>query len=168
MPNVTRRPASAAGIAATMAARNAASSPMTWSDGRITSTGSLPSAIACSAATAIAGAVLRPIGSRISAAGLMPICCSCSATKNRCSSFATTIGALAPGMSADVVMFDMGQIGYAGALHDPVAALVFCTPTTVSVSVINGRVVVREGQCTTVDLGVVVERHNRLAAELVG
>ncbi|GAA4013808.1 8-oxoguanine deaminase [Actimicrobium antarcticum] len=78
------------------------------------------------------------------------------------------IGALAPGMSADVVMFDMAQIGYAGALHDPVAALVFCTPTTVSVSVINGRVVVREGQCTTVDLGVVVERHNRLAAELVG
>jgi 8-oxoguanine deaminase len=78
------------------------------------------------------------------------------------------IGALAPGMSADVVMFDMDQIGYAGALHDPVAALVFCTPTNVSHSVINGRVVVRDGRCVTVDLGVVRERHNRLAAELVG
>jgi 8-oxoguanine deaminase len=78
------------------------------------------------------------------------------------------IGALAPGMSADVVMFDMDQIGYAGALHDPVAALVFCAPTHVSHSVINGRIVVRDGRCVTVDLGVVRERHNRLAAELVG
>ncbi|MDY7576068.1 8-oxoguanine deaminase [Actimicrobium sp. CCI2.3] len=78
------------------------------------------------------------------------------------------IGALAPGMSADVVMFDMDQIGYAGALHDPVAALVFCTPTHVAHSVINGRVVVRDGRCVTVDLGRVRERHNRLAAELVG
>ena len=76
------------------------------------------------------------------------------------------IGALKPGMSADVVMFKLDQIGFAGALHDPVAALVFCTPTDVSTSVINGRVIVREGQCTTIDLGSVIERHNTLAYEL--
>src|SRR4051794_5103671 len=35
------------------------------------------------------------------------------------------IGALAPGMSADLAMFRLDQLGYAGALHDPVAALVF-------------------------------------------
>jgi len=29
--------------------------------------------------------------------------------------------------------------------------------------VVNGRVVVREGQLATVDLGPLVERHNRLA-----
>ncbi len=38
------------------------------------------------------------------------------------------IGALKPGMAADIVTFRLDQIGYAGALHDPVAALVFCTP----------------------------------------
>jgi len=76
------------------------------------------------------------------------------------------IGALKPGMSADVVMFKLDQIGFAGALHDPVAALVFCTPANVSCSVINGRVIVRDGQCTTIDLGSVVERHNTLAFEL--
>lgn len=76
------------------------------------------------------------------------------------------IGALKPGMSADVVMFDTRQIAFAGALHDPVAALVFCTPANVNTSIINGRVIVREGQLTTIDLGAVLERHNHLSLEL--
>jgi cytosine/adenosine deaminase-related metal-dependent hydrolase len=78
------------------------------------------------------------------------------------------IGALAPGMSADLAMFDLGQAGFAGALHDPVAALVFCTPAAVSCSVINGRVVVRDGRCVTVDAESVLRRHNRLAHVLAG
>ncbi len=76
------------------------------------------------------------------------------------------IGALKPGMAADIVLFDLEQLGYAGALHDPVAALVFCTPSNVAYSIINGRVVVREGVCMTLDTGVLRERHNRLAREL--
>lgn len=71
------------------------------------------------------------------------------------------IGALAPGMSADLVMFRLDQLAYAGALHDPVAALVFCTPSNVDCSIIHGRVVVKEGQLATVDLGPLVERHTR-------
>jgi cytosine/adenosine deaminase-related metal-dependent hydrolase len=77
------------------------------------------------------------------------------------------IGALKPGMAADVAMFDLDQIGFAGALHDPVAALVFCMPSTVSFCIINGRVVVRDGQCVTLDTPVLRETHNRLAFELV-
>ena len=76
------------------------------------------------------------------------------------------IGAIKPGMSADIVMFDLRQTGFAGALHDPVAALVFCTPPNVACSIINGRVVVRDGQCTTIELGQVLERHNALALAL--
>lgn len=76
------------------------------------------------------------------------------------------IGALKPGMAADIVLFDLEQLGYAGALHDPVAALVFCTPSNVAYNIINGRVVVREGVCMTLDTGVLRERHNRLAREL--
>ena len=76
------------------------------------------------------------------------------------------IGALAPGMAADLVAFDLGGIGFAGGLHDPVAALAFCASASVSLSVINGRVVVRDGRLATIDLPVVIERHNRLAAEL--
>ncbi|WP_151706274.1 amidohydrolase family protein, partial [Acinetobacter nosocomialis] len=77
------------------------------------------------------------------------------------------IGALAPGMVADFVAFDLGHVAYAGGHHDPLAALVFCTPTQVHTSVINGKVVVREGQLVTVDLPRVLERHNRLAYQLV-
>lgn len=76
------------------------------------------------------------------------------------------IGALKPGMSADIVMFDTRQIGFAGALHDPVAALVFCTPPNVACSIINGRVVIRDGRLTSIDLGQVIERHNTLAYTL--
>jgi cytosine/adenosine deaminase-related metal-dependent hydrolase len=77
------------------------------------------------------------------------------------------IGALAPNMAADFVAFDMREIGYAGALHDPVAALLFGASQRVALSVINGKVVVREGRITTIDLPVVLESHNRLAKVLV-
>ena len=77
------------------------------------------------------------------------------------------IGQLAPGMAADIVAFDLNAIGFAGAWHDPVAALVFCAPVDVALSVIDGRVVVKDGQLTTVDLGPLIERHNRLARRLV-
>jgi cytosine/adenosine deaminase-related metal-dependent hydrolase len=77
------------------------------------------------------------------------------------------IGALMPGMSADIVLFDLNRIGFAGALHDPVAALVFCTPSNAACSIINGRVVVRDGRCTTVETEILTETHHRLAHELV-
>jgi 8-oxoguanine deaminase len=77
------------------------------------------------------------------------------------------IGSLKPGMSADIAMFKLDHIGFAGALHDPVAALVFCTPANVNCSIINGKVVVRDGQLQTIDLPLVLERHNQLAARLV-
>jgi cytosine/adenosine deaminase-related metal-dependent hydrolase len=77
------------------------------------------------------------------------------------------IGALAPGMAADFAAFDVRGPGMAGSLHDPVAALVFCAPERASWVVINGRVVVGEGQVRTVDLPNVIARHNRLSLKLV-
>jgi cytosine/adenosine deaminase-related metal-dependent hydrolase len=78
------------------------------------------------------------------------------------------IGALAPGMAADFAAFDLRGVGHAGALHDPVAALVFCAPERSSWVAINGRIVVEEGRLSTVDLAAVLERHNRLARVLAG
>ncbi|GJD50197.1 8-oxoguanine deaminase [Methylobacterium crusticola] len=77
------------------------------------------------------------------------------------------IGALAPGMAADLVAFDLTGLETAGALHDPVAALVFCAPQRVALSVIDGRVVVREGRLVTLDARALAARHNALAARLV-
>ncbi len=77
------------------------------------------------------------------------------------------IGSLAPGMAADLAIFDLGALAFAGALHDPVAALMFCGPVRAAYTIVNGRVVVREGQLTTVDLRALVARHNVLAARLL-
>ena len=77
------------------------------------------------------------------------------------------IGHLAPGMAADLAVFDLNRVEFAGGRHDPAAALVFCAPVPSAYTIVNGRVVVRQGQLTTLDLGRLVERHNRLAAELV-
>jgi cytosine/adenosine deaminase-related metal-dependent hydrolase len=76
------------------------------------------------------------------------------------------IGSLAPGMAADFIAFNLNQIGFAGGLHDPVAAVIFCAPPQVDYSVINGRFVVRERHLTTVELGPVIERHNKFAVQL--
>ena len=76
------------------------------------------------------------------------------------------IGALAPGMAADIVTVALDQIGFTGAQHDPLAALLFCQVPRVRHSIVNGRVVVRDGELVTLDLPRIVERHNRLAAQL--
>jgi 8-oxoguanine deaminase len=77
------------------------------------------------------------------------------------------IGQLAPGKAADFIGLRLDRLDYAGALHDPLAALVFCAPQRVDLSVINGRVVVEDGHLLTVDLGPLIERHNRIGRELV-
>jgi len=77
------------------------------------------------------------------------------------------IGHLAPGMAADFAMFDLRTLGLAGgAVHDPLGALLMCAPASAAYTVVNGRVVVREGQLCTLDLGPLLARHNRLAQQL--
>ena len=76
------------------------------------------------------------------------------------------VGSLEPGKCADFFCLDLHTIGYAGALHDPVAAVVFCAPQPARTTVINGKVVVRDGRIVTLDMGKVVETHNRCAAAL--
>lgn len=77
------------------------------------------------------------------------------------------IGVLAPGMSADIVCVPLDEIGLAGAHHDPLAALFFCHVPRVAQVVVNGRVVVRDGQLATLELPRLLHTHNRLAAALV-
>ena len=77
------------------------------------------------------------------------------------------IGHLAPGMCADLAMFDLRTLSFAGgAVHDPVASLLLCASPQAAFTVVNGRVVVRDGQLATLELGPLVERHNRLALQL--
>jgi len=77
------------------------------------------------------------------------------------------IGQIAPDYAADMAIFDLNQIDFAGALHDPVAALIFCGPVKTRHTIINGRLVVRDGRLTTMDLGELMQRHRKFSMDLV-
>ena len=77
------------------------------------------------------------------------------------------IGVIAPGMAADLALFRTDTLAMAGgAVHDPVASLMFCASPQAEYTIVNGRVVVRNGQLATLELGPLIERHNRMARQL--
>jgi cytosine/adenosine deaminase-related metal-dependent hydrolase len=77
------------------------------------------------------------------------------------------IGYLAPGMAADFIGYRLDTLALAGgAVHDPLAALVFCHPPQVDISVINGRVRVQNQTLLDVDLPALISRHNAIAHAL--
>jgi 8-oxoguanine deaminase len=77
------------------------------------------------------------------------------------------LGSLEPGKCADFVAIDLGRLEYAGALHDPVAAVMLCAPVKVDHTYVHGRPVVSEGRLVTLEIEPLIERHNRAAARLV-
>ena len=77
------------------------------------------------------------------------------------------IGLLAPGKSADFIAINLNQLAYTGALHDPLAALLFCQPQNVDWSIINGRVIVENGRLTTLDLEPHIKRHNQISRAMI-
>lgn len=79
----------------------------------------------------------------------------------------TDIGALAPGKCADLFAIRLDRLDYAGALHDPVAAALFCAPQTVDLSLVAGRKIVQDGHLTTLDVPHLVETHNQAARRLL-
>ena len=80
----------------------------------------------------------------------------------------TDIGSLEVGKCADFFAVDMNRLEYSGgAVHDPVAAVVFCQPVRVDYTVVAGRFVVREGCVVTLDERVQIEKHNQAAKRLL-
>ena len=77
------------------------------------------------------------------------------------------IGALAPGMAADFIGYRLERLDFAGALHDPLAALVFCTPPKVDLSVINGKVRVNNGEIVGLDVAALTRRHNEISRNML-
>ena len=77
------------------------------------------------------------------------------------------LGSLAPGKCADFFAIDLQRLEYAGGLHDPVAAVVFCAPVKADYTVVGGKFVVKAGELVTLDLPRQVEAHNRAARRLV-
>jgi 8-oxoguanine deaminase len=80
----------------------------------------------------------------------------------------TDIGSLEVGKAADCILINLNQIGFAGALHDPLAAVVFCGSShVVHTVIVNGQIVVRDSRLTRADERNIVEKVNRLGGDMV-
>ncbi len=79
----------------------------------------------------------------------------------------TDIGSLEVGKCADFVAIDLNRLDYAGALHDPTAALVFCQPQRVDFNFVHGKAVVENGELLGLDLHKHIEKHNQASARLL-
>jgi len=79
----------------------------------------------------------------------------------------TDIGSLEKGKCADFFAVNLNKLDFAGALHDPVSALVFCQPVKVDYTIVGGKFVVKEGTLATLDECKLVEKHNQAAQRLL-
>ncbi len=77
------------------------------------------------------------------------------------------IGSLEVGKCADFFAIDLNRLDYAGALHDPVAAVVFCSPQKADYTVVHGNLVVANGRVTTIDVDALIQKHNHAARRLL-
>jgi len=77
------------------------------------------------------------------------------------------IGSIEAGKCADLVAWRVDDLAHAGALGDPVAALLTCAPTGAWLSIIDGKVVVEGGRLVGVDLPPLIAEHNRLSHGLL-
>ena len=77
------------------------------------------------------------------------------------------IGSLEVGKCGDFFAVNLEQLNFSGALHDPLAALVFCTPVTADYTVVGGKFIVKEGHLETVDLQSHIQKHNDRARRLL-
>jgi cytosine/adenosine deaminase-related metal-dependent hydrolase len=78
------------------------------------------------------------------------------------------IGVLAPGANADVAVWPVEGVPWAGAVSSPVEAWLRCGPSAPRHVLVGGRPVVTDGHLDQPDLGGVLDRHGKLARRLQG
>ena len=77
------------------------------------------------------------------------------------------IGMLVPGYAADITAFKRDNVDFSGSDWDPVASLVFCGPSKANYTIINGKIVVNEGQLTSIPMEKLVHEHSKLSRNLI-
>jgi len=77
------------------------------------------------------------------------------------------IGSIEVGKAADLIMWDLDTLEFAGGLHDPFTAPVMCDAKQVSLNMVNGKVLIENGQFMNIDIRALVARQNTIAAHLM-
>ena len=78
------------------------------------------------------------------------------------------IGSIEIGKAADLAIFDLNRLEYTGALSDPLAALIFSGINhQVDQTIVNGKIVVRNGTLTTVTEDIIIRNGNRISKAML-
>jgi cytosine/adenosine deaminase-related metal-dependent hydrolase len=77
------------------------------------------------------------------------------------------IGSLEVGKAADLVAYRVDGIQHAGAGGDRVAALLTCAPVGAWLSLIDGKIIIAQGNIAGLDLDSLVQQHNQQAQRLL-
>ncbi len=77
------------------------------------------------------------------------------------------IGSIEVGKAADIIAFNMNKLEFAGGLDDPVGAILMCDAKKVDFNMINGNVVVENGNLVVNDIQELIKRHNEISKRLL-
>jgi cytosine/adenosine deaminase-related metal-dependent hydrolase len=78
------------------------------------------------------------------------------------------VGELRPGWAADLALFDVGRMEYAGSLSDPLAAVIFSGYNHgAAYTIVNGEVVVDNGKLVGFDETEIMEKGNAISARML-
>jgi cytosine/adenosine deaminase-related metal-dependent hydrolase len=78
------------------------------------------------------------------------------------------IGQIAPGKAADLAIFDVDRIDYAGSAGDPIASLLFCGAShRTKWTIVDGRVVVEKGELVNADEKAVTREANAACLDML-
>ncbi len=78
------------------------------------------------------------------------------------------VGRLEEQWAADMAIFNVHKLGYAGSLSDPVAALLFCGyDHTTDYTIVNGQIAVEHGQLVGFDEDELVHKANAISNEML-
>ena len=76
------------------------------------------------------------------------------------------LGQLSPGAVADLVVWPLDGLAFAGAISDPIEAWLRCGPVSARHTIIDGRLVVDNGELVAPDLDAKLLQHRRVAERL--
>ncbi|MCG2675998.1 amidohydrolase family protein, partial [bacterium] len=78
------------------------------------------------------------------------------------------IGSIEVGKAADIILIDIKNLGYAGGMHDPIAAILFSGNShIVDTTIVNGKILVQNGKLLNLDEEKVISRANKIASEML-
>lgn len=78
------------------------------------------------------------------------------------------IGTIEKGKAADIVIFNLNNIAYAGALHSPATAVLFAGDSQVAeYTIVNGEIVVEQGNIVKIDTEEIFYKANEIAKSMI-